>query len=128
MNVDDWPRNEKIQNQFEIMSTVENDLLFPPNLMQRINEKDVPSALQINSGARGIGWFCITQVFKKKSKNNKTFYRLKIVDNNSNFAWLRVWGEMYSEPIPYTLWLADIKNDADWGMSTGSSKIKSLNF
>jgi len=126
--IDDWPRNEKIHNQFEIMSTVENDLLFPPNLIQRINEKDVSSALQINSGARGIGWFCITQVLKKKSKNNKTFYRLKIVDNNSNFTWLRVWGEMYIEPVPYTLWLADIKNDADWGMSTGSSKIKLLNF
>ena len=124
--ITDWSRSEKIANYIDLTSGVNNDLVYPPRLMEKINKKNVSTALSIPSGERGIGWFCITEVIRKKTKNNKTFYRLKVSDNENNTGWLRVWGEMKKDPTPYTIWLADIKNDPDWGMSTGCYKIRKL--
>jgi DNA polymerase-3 subunit alpha len=125
-DVYDWSRTEKIVNYVDLTSGVDNDLVFPPELMERIRAKDVPSALKIAGGARGIGWFCVTEVIKKKTKNGKPFYRLRIMDNENNTSWLRIWGQM-REPIEaYTIWLADIANDPNWGMSSGCFKMKKL--
>jgi hypothetical protein len=51
--------------------------------------------------------------------------RLKCVDNNSKSGWLRVWGQL-GEDIAYSTWMADVKNDTGWGMSTTTAKMKKI--
>ena len=122
--IEDWSRVEKIEFSYDLTSTVDSDLLFPEKLMGRLTDKSVQSVHNIPSGGNGVGWFVITDVIKKKTKNGKTFYRLKVTDNEHKTAWLRVWGKFNQDPDKYTLWMAHVSNDPNWGMSTSSAKLR----
>ena len=121
---EDWSRIEKVDMSFELTSTVDGDLLFPDKLMKRIVEKNIQSIHDVPPGSSGVGWFVITDVIKKKTKNGKPFYRLKVTDNENRVAWLRVWGGMQRDPEKYTLWMAHASHDAGWGMSTSVAKLR----
>jgi len=49
---------------------------------------------------------------------------LKVTDNEHQTAWLRVWGKFNHDPDKYTLWMAHVSNDPNWGMSTSSAKLR----
>jgi DNA polymerase III alpha subunit len=120
----DWTRQEKIVNYVEMTSGVDAELVFPPELMSRVRKKDITSVHEIESGSRGVGWFCISEIIKKKTKNGKDYYRLKIINDDYQTTWLRVWGQM--DISSYTLWLADVHHDANWGFSTSAYKMKRI--
>ena len=124
--VSDWSRNEKIKNYFELSNDASDDLLFPPKLLNKLNEKQISSVFDIPSGDRGIGWFTVTEVIRKTTKNGKAFMRWKCVDSDNRSGWLRVWGSLDDE-VEFSTWLADVKNDAGWGMSTNLGKLKKIN-
>jgi len=123
---EDWTRAEKVDMSFELTSTVDGDLLFPAKLMSKIAEKNIASIHTIPDGVSGVGWFMITDVIKKKTKNGKTFYRLKVSDNENQVAWLRVWGELTQDPEKYTLWMAHVSSDPNWGMSSSVAKLRRI--
>ena len=122
----DWNRTEKITNYMDLTSSVNNGLVFPEKLVERITRKNISSVFDVPAGERGVGWFCITDVIAKTTKNGKPFYRFKCIDNNNNSGWVRVWGKFNDPPELYTIWVANVHNDANWGMSTSSYKIKSV--
>ena len=122
----DWNRSEKILNYVDFTSSVNNDLVFPPKMIERIKSKNVPSLFDIPAGEKGIGWCCVTEVISKMTKNNKPFFRLKVMDNNNNSGWLRAWGRFDAPPAPYTIWVAEAHNDPNWGMSTSAWKMKQV--
>ena len=122
----DWTRSEKIKNYYELSNDASDDLLFPPDLVKKLEDKEIDSIFEIDPGARGIGWFTIIEVVKKQTKKGKPFMRLKCVDNQSKSGWLRVWGS-FNEDVSYTTWLSDVHNDASWGMSTSINKMKKIN-
>ena len=122
----DWSRSEKIKNYFDLSNDASADLLFPSDLMKRLEDKNIQSIFDIESGKRGIGWFTVIEVIHKTTKNGKEFMRWKCVDANNKSGWLRVWGSMEGN-IEYSTWLTDVKNDAGWGMSTTCGKLKKIN-
>lgn len=126
IDTEDWTRVEKIDMSYDLTSTVEASLLFPQHLMDRLHSKDLVSIHEIQPGSKGVGWLCITDVIKKKTKNGKTFYRLRANDDNHQIAWLRVWGSFKHEPEKYTLWLAHASNDVNWGLSTNVGKMRRI--
>lgn len=123
---DDWERDEKITSLFNLTSTIDTELLFPPETMKKIIEKEIPCLHDITPGTEGIGWFCITASEMKKTKNGKVFYRCKIMDNEFRTAWVRVWGTPQDGIKPYTLWVAKVHNDAQWGFSTTIFKMRQM--
>jgi DNA polymerase III subunit alpha len=124
----DWSRTEKINFQFELMSSVDPELLFPSNLLKRLDEKSVTPVHNMKGGESGIGWFCVQEIIEKKTKNGKSFYRIRGIDNEHNSAWIRVWGKFSKNemPEPFTLWMAHVTNDANWGFSTQSTKLRRI--
>jgi DNA polymerase-3 subunit alpha len=124
--VSDWSRTDKIRNYFELSNDASDDLLFPPKLLNKLSEKQISSVFDVPSGDRGIGWFTVTEVIRKTTKNGKAFMRWKCVDSDNRSGWLRVWGTLDDE-VEFTTWLADVKNDAGWGMSTNLGKLKKIN-
>jgi DNA polymerase-3 subunit alpha len=122
----DWPREEKIGVRYDLTSTIDADLLFPPEVMNKINEKDISSLHDIPGGAEGIGWFCASSIELKKTKNGKSFYRIKTIDNTFRTAWIRVWGTPQEDILPYTLWICKAQHDAQWGFSTSIFKMRQL--
>ena len=120
----DWNRTEKITNYMDLTSSVNNSLVFPEALVERIRKKNIGSVFSVPAGQRGVGWFCVTDIIAKVTKNGKPFYRFKGIDKDNNTGWVRVWGKFSEAPDLYTIWVADVHNDANWGMSTSSYKMK----
>ena len=125
-NERDWSRAEKITYYADITKSVSNDLIFPEAMIKRIEDKKVQSVFDIEAGNSDVGWCCITEVQVKKTKNNKQFYRLKALDNRNNSGWIRAWGKFDKAPEPYTVWVTEVKNDKNWGMSTTAWKMKQV--
>ena len=92
--------------------------------MEHLKARSVKSALDIPEGAGDVAWFCVTESVEKKTKNGKSFLRLKILDKNSKMGTMRVWG-MKTPVLPYTIWLAEVKHD-NWGYSATGWKMKQL--
>ena len=122
----DWSRAEKIEMSYEYTSTANADLLFPPEIMEKLTAKEVNSIHDIPAGDEGIGWFLVTEVQSKKTKNGKSFYRCKAIDNNSRSSWIRIWGNPTDGMDPYTLWIGQASHDANWGFSTSFYKLRLL--
>jgi DNA polymerase-3 subunit alpha len=125
-NIEDWTRLEKLSMYQDLCSATRDDLAFPAEIMQKIRSADVKSVLQMEPGEKGIVWFCVTEVIRKTTKNNKSFCRIAITDEANNSGWLRVWGEVPQDMEPYSIWLGNVSNDPSWGPSTNSGKIKQL--
>jgi DNA polymerase III subunit alpha len=122
----DWTRIEKVSNYVALTQSVNNSLVFPEEMMARVHEKNIDSIFSVPGGEKGVGWFCVMDIIHKKTKNNKDFMRMKILDMDNNTAWLRVWGKFSEAPEPYTLWVANVHNDKNWGMSTSAWKMKQV--
>ena len=121
---DDWTRSEKLAMHYDLTSTVPRELLYPGNVLEKISKADIPRLTSIEGNTRTVAWFCIQEIIKKKTKKGKTFFRLKVCDDQNNLSWLRVWGFLPPEAEPFTIWLADVTNDPDWGASTSGAKMK----
>jgi len=100
--------------------------LYPDGVLDKIERAEIPAVTTLSGETRDVAWFCIQEVIKKKTKTGKTFYRLRICDDQNASAWLRVWGFLPKEANPFTIWIADVKNDTDWGASTSGAKMKPL--
>ena len=122
-DIDDWTRSDKINHYMELSNDASTDLLFPVEFVEKIKSKNIKSIFEIKPDEKSIGWFCILDVEKKSTKTGKAFMRLKVTDNESNIGWIRVWGNIESD-IKYTLWLADVSNDAAWGFQANLNKMK----
>ena len=125
-NTEDWNRLEKLQMYQELCSATRDDLAFPDEMLQKIQSSGVKSVLQFDPGEKAIGWFCVIDWIKKTTKNKKTFYRIKITDNENNTGWLRMWGNKPSSMTPYSIWLTKTHNCANWGASTSVAKVRPL--
>ena len=95
-------------------------------MLTKIQSSGVKSVLQFAPGEKSIGWFCVIEWIKKTTKNKKTFYRIKITDNENNTGWLRMWGNKPSSMTPYSIWLTQAHNDPNWGASTSVAKVRPL--
>jgi DNA polymerase-3 subunit alpha len=122
----DWSRAEKIVNFAEIAGSVNEELVFPVDVMEKIEKADIQSLPTVVGNVRTIAWGCLQDIIKKTSKNGKTFYRLKVVDPQSNSCWLRVWGELPPGATLYTIWIFDVSNNEQWGASTNASKMRAV--
>lgn len=123
---EDWTRDEKISHAYEMTSSADIDLLFPPDIMKKLKDKEVSSIHDVQPGADGIGWFLVTEVVLKKTKNGKTFFRCKAIDDESRQGWIRVWGNTFEVIQPYTLWVGQVSNDPNWGFSTSIYKLRKV--
>ena len=114
----------------DMTQTANGKLLFPDEVIQQINVHNVTSTMAITPGSKLMSWFCLVDKIKKKTKNGKTFWRFKIMDNLNNTGWLRLWGTFLEgkEPEKYTLCVGEVHHDPQWGMSSSCAKISQLNI
>mgnify|MGYP001277955908 CR=1 FL=1 len=126
-NLEDWNRIEKIHHYTQLMESVDKSIVFPDEIMAKINKAAIMSFHDIKPGGKNIGWFCLQELHRKVTKNGKIFYRAKICDYEMNTSWLRIWTEFKQEPSTYTMWLAEISNSSSWGLSTSSYKMRQIN-
>ena len=122
--MEDWNRYEKLTLQTETSGTAPFHIVFPIEILEKIKSHDIPSANEIESKTKGIGWFCVTSVEKKSTKNGKSFLRVKTLDTTLATTNLRVWGDVNMKP--YSIWIGLIDNSPDWGLSTNANKLREI--
>ena len=122
-DVEDWSRSEKVFMQAKVSGSAPHHLVFPPDIMNKIHKVKISPISSLDPGKQGVHWFVIIDAEKKSSKNGKTFWRIRVQDDSSYNCWIRVWGD--SKAIqPYSIWMADLKYDQSWGISTNISRMK----
>ena len=126
--VEDWTRGEKITFSVDLMASVDDELLFPSRILNKIKHSKVPPVTSLEGNNKDIVWFCIQNVEERKTKNGKIFYRMKVCDDASETRWLRVWGKFESIPAPYTMWIAETSSSEAWGYSTTAYRMKQLDI
>jgi DNA polymerase III alpha subunit len=82
-DLEDWNRYEKLTLQTETSGTAPLHLVFPIEILEKIKSYDILSINEIQPNMKGIGWFCVTAVEKKSTKNGKSFLRVKTLDTVS---------------------------------------------
>ena len=136
-HIEDWSRDEKIVLYQQITSAINNALVFPAEVMRRIIKADVKSICEMEGGDKGVAWGCASEIIKKKTKNGKEFYRIRMLDDQNRTAWLRVWGKffdwgeergqkVYYEPQPFSYWLMETEVDPNWGASSAAWKMRKI--
>jgi hypothetical protein len=122
----DWSRVEKIKNAYEILSGINEDLVFPPDIMKKLTKAAVQPITSLPGGQRGIVWFCAQDIVKKQTKNGKPFIAINALDDSNSTVRLRVWGQFKEELEPFTMWMAEVEMDPSWGASTSAMKMKRI--
>ncbi len=123
---EDWSRVEKIKNAYEILSGINEELVFPPEIMRKLEKAQVPSITALPGGCKGIVWFCAQDVVKKQTKTGKSFISINALDDSNTTVRLRVWGQFKEDPEPFTMWMAEVEMDPSWGASTTATKMKRI--
>jgi len=125
---EDWTRTEKITFNADLRSAISNEQLFPEGFLERLEEKDIPPLTEIPGGVEAVAWFLCREVQVKKTKNGKTYHRIRAQDGDNNLVWLKVWGNLKEEIPRFSVWMCQAKGDDKWGPSTTAWKIRPLDL
>ncbi len=116
----DFTREEKIEFVTDLTGMFPFDLVMTREIRDSIERNCVP-ALGNWDAALGVAWFIPRQVAVKKTKNGKTYWVVKAIDDTSTMTTIRCWGVKEQDQIhlnrPYA---AKLDHNKDWGFSTRS--------
>ena len=113
------PEEEKIQYLVDLTGTFPLNLVMNENVMRRLEELYVPPISEYDPDL-GVVWFVPRELIRKKTKNNKDYYILRVIDSNSEITSIRCWGVRPEKDIihlnrPY---MAKLDYNPQWGFST----------
>jgi hypothetical protein len=98
-------------------------------VQRRLEELYIPPISEFDQNL-GVVWFIPRELIKKKTKNNKDYYLLKVVDSNSEVTTIKCWGVRPGKDRIYLNrpYMARLNYDPQWGFSTRrlSSEFKLL--
>ena len=119
----DFTKEEKINNLVSLTGIFPMDLVLNKEIKQRLDHYSVPALGEWDNNL-GVAWFIPREVISKKTKNNKTYWILRVIDDTSTPHSIKCWGvnperdEIYLNR-PY---MSKLDYDEEWGFSTRSIK------
>jgi len=117
---EDFTPEEKIEYISDLTGMFPFDLVLTQEIRDSIGRNCVP-ALGNWDKDLGVAWFIPREVIPKKTKNDKPYWILKVIDNTSTMTTIRCWGIKEYDQIhlnrPYA---AKLDHNKDWGFSTRS--------
>jgi DNA polymerase-3 subunit alpha len=119
----DFNDEEKINNLVSLTGIFPMDLVLDDSVMNRLDYYKVPPIGEWDNDL-GVAWFIPREIIPKKTKNGKTYWIVKVIDNTSTVTAIKCWGvnperdEIYINH-PY---MSKLEYDDQWGFSTRSIK------
>jgi len=119
----DFNDEEKINNLVSLTGIFPMNLVLDGAVKQRLAHYKVPPIGEWDNDL-GVAWFIPREVIPKKTKNGKTYWILKVIDDTSTVTSIKCWGvnperdEIYLNH-PY---MSKLDYDEQWGFSTRSIK------
>ena len=117
-----FTEDEKIGFLADLTGIFPVSMVMSQHIMDKLDNKGVPPISEYDQDLM-FCWGIIRSVTKKKTKNGKHFYVVKVIDSNSVETQIRCWGVDPSKDSlainrPYML---KPKYSVDWGFSTYGS-------
>ncbi len=126
----DFSEEERIQYQIDLTGVFPFDLVMEENIRASLDKYMVPPISEYDSDLGGVVWCIPREVIKKKTKNDKDYYIVRVIDDNNETNTIRCWGVRPGKDIvrinrPYMMRL---DWNPQWGFSTRrlSSNFKML--
>jgi len=118
----EWTRMEIIKNDMDLLGSVSVEKIVPPRYLKRFSQEGF---LPVDEYAgRYFYWFIVVQMTPKKTKNGKSYLRLKIMGQNGRQEWMNVWSWNGIDQIdPYTVCVAEVSENA-FGKSSRWSRFE----
>ena len=119
----EFSNEERIENLVSLTGIFPMALVMNENILQRLEHYQVPSLGEWDDDV-GVAWFIPREVIEKKTKNGKTYWIVKTIDNTSTSYSIKCWGvrpdkDMIHLNRPY---MSKLDYDEQWGFSTRSIK------
>ncbi len=114
----DFTEEEKIEYLVDLTGLFPVPLVMDDNLARKLEEIGCPPIGEYNL-ERPVAWFIPREVIKKKTKNGKQYYIVKVIDGNSELTSIRCWGVDPSRDKIYVNrpYMAKLDWNAQWGFS-----------
>ena len=117
----DFSEEEKIQYLVDLTGVFPINLIMGPEIMRKLDEMYIPPISEFDPDLQVV-WFIPREVIKKKTRNGKDYYLVRVIDSNSETNTIKCWGvkpetDRVHVNRPY---MARLNWDAQWGFSTRS--------
>ena len=117
----DFSTEERIQYLSDLTGVFPINLVVKDEVLLRLNEHGVPAISEYDPELQLV-WFIPRKLTIKKTKNDKAYYVLDVIDDNNVLTTIRCWGvNLEKDSIqvnrPY---MAKLQHNEQWGFSTRS--------
>ena len=116
----DFSNKEMIDNLVSLTGIFPIDLVMDNDILRRLEHYQVPPLGEWDNDL-GVAWFIPREVTRKKTKNGKPYWVVKVIDDTSTMTTIRCWSVKEYDQIhlnrPYA---AKLEHNSDWGFSTRS--------
>jgi len=119
---EDFSREEKITYISSLTGLFPFDLVMTERILESIEKWKVPPVSRWDKKL-GVAWFIPREKISKKTKNGKTYWILKVIDDTSTLTTIRCWGVRDEDRGLIQLnrpYAAKLDHNEDWGFSTRS--------
>ena len=116
----DFSAEERIEYTSTLTGMFPFDLVMSPQVRDSIERHCVPPVGNWDNKL-GVAWFIPREIVPKKTKNGKSYWILRVIDDTSNTTSIKCWGVRDGDIVhinrPYA---AKLDYSEDWGFSTRS--------
>ena len=115
-----FTEEEKIEYISSLTGIFPIDMVVDKDVQSKLNDYCVPPIGEWDNEL-GVAWFIPREVIKKKTKNGKLYWILRVIDATSTMTSIKCWGVREGDQIhlnrPY---MGKLDYDDQWGFSTRS--------
>jgi DNA polymerase-3 subunit alpha len=117
----EFTEEEKLQYLVDLTGVFPLNLVVDEHVQRRLDELHIPPISEFDEGLQVV-WFIPREVVKKKTKNGKDFYIVKVIDSNSEQRSIKCWGVKPEKDKVYLNrpYMAKLDWSLQWGFSTRS--------
>ena len=117
----EFTEEEKLQYLVDLTGVFPLNLVVDEHVQRRLDELHVPPISEFDEGLQVV-WFIPREIVKKKTKNGKDFYIVKVIDSNSEQRSIKCWGVKPEKDKIYLNrpYMAKLDWSLQWGFSTRS--------
>ncbi len=117
----DFSEEEKLEYQVSLTGVFPINSVITPDVRSKLEELHIPPISEYDPDL-GVVWFIPRECKLKKTKNGKSFYAVKVIDDNNEVNTIRCWAvdpkrDLIHINRPY---MARLRYDPNWGFSTFS--------
>ena len=116
----DFSKEEMIEHQTNLTGMFPIHLVMSASVREQLENSDIPPLGDFYPEVP-VAWFIPREVIERKTKNNKKYWMVKVIDSTSTISTIKCWGVRDTDVVeinkPY---MARLDYSEQWGFSTRS--------